>query len=137
MDYELLQKAQEYYRSKFIEWDKDPAGFKNHIKREGVQNLTIEFNRDKGNLSQDFNDVCRFLKDYEEMQQDNALKIALSVFNDLINPYTDVINILIAATLKACYPNSPKIEEYIKKAIPIAIMGGVIAAVAFLFGRKK
>ncbi|WP_287961354.1 hypothetical protein [Acidiplasma sp.] len=136
MDYELLQKAQEYYRSKIIEWDKDPAGFENHIKREGIQNLTTEFNRDKGNLSLDFNDVCRFLKDYEEMQQDNTILRALSVFNDLINPDADVINIIIAATLKACYPTSRKIEEYIKKAIPIAIIGGVIAAV-FLFGRKK
>ena len=93
MDYKFTkyEKAQEYYKRKFIEWNKDLDGFEDHIRKEDVKNLTNEFNSDKGNLSHDFNDVCRFLKDYEKHQQGDAILKAISFINDSINLSSDVI----------------------------------------------
>ncbi len=132
---EDLKKAQNYYKKKVSQWNKDPSGFENYIRVENIDNLTKEFNKDKGNPNHDFNDVCRFLKNYEAYQQKDALASIISFINDSVNFSADIINILIAATLKACYPNSPEVDEIIKGMLTIVIIGGIFYLIASLFSK--
>ena len=132
---EDLKKAQNYYKKKVSQWNKDPSGFENYIRVENIDNLTKEFNKDKGNPNHDFNDVCRFLKNYEAYQQKDALASIISFINDSVNFSADIINILIAATLKACYPNSPEVDEIIKGILTIVIIGGIFYLIASLFSK--
>jgi hypothetical protein len=132
---EDLKKAQNYYKKKVSQWNKDPSGFENYIRVENIGNLTKEFNEDKGNPNHDFNDVCRFLKNYETYQQKDALASIISFINDSVNFSADIINILIAATLKACYPNSPEVDEIIKGILTIVIIGGIFYLIASLFSK--
>ncbi|WP_298277081.1 hypothetical protein [Ferroplasma sp.] len=137
---EDLRKAQNYFYKKVSQWNKDPTGFENYIRVEKVDNLTKEFNEDKGNPNHDFNDVCRFLKDYEANQQKDALASIISVINDSFNFSADVINILIAAILKACYPNSPEVDRIIKDILTGVGIGvgiaGVITLLSLLFSKR-
>ena len=119
---------------------KTPEEIENYIRIKKIDNLTTEFNEDKGNQNHDFNDVCRFLKNYEAYQQKDALASIISVVNDSFNFSTDVINILIAAILKACYPNSPEVDRIIKDILTGVGIGlgifGVITLLSLLFSKK-
>ena len=130
-------KAQDYYKKKVAEWGKDPVEYENYIRVRGKDNLTKEFNEDKGNQNHDFNDVCRFLKNYEAYQQKDALASIISYINDSFNFSSDVINILIAATLKACYPNSPEVDEIIKNILTGVGVGAIVGIVLLFLLSKK
>jgi hypothetical protein len=132
---EDFKKAQNYFYKKVSQWNKDPAGFENYIRVENVENLTKEFNEDKGNPKNDFNDVCRFLKNYEANQQKDALASIILFINESVNFSADIINILIAATLKACYPNSPEVDKIIKSILVAVIFGGIAYIIASLFSK--
>lgn len=129
-------KANGYYKKKFSEWGKTPEEIENYIRSKKEVNLKNEFERDKGNSNHDFNCVCRFLKNYEKYQQKNILDSIISFINDSVNLSTDVINILIAATLKACYPNSPEVDEIIKGILAGVGVATIFGILLLLFSKK-
>ena len=137
---EDFKKARDYYKNKFSEWGKTPEEIENYIRSKKEVNIRNDFEGDKDNPNHDFNDVCRFLKNYETYQQKDTLASIISVINNSFNFSADVINILIAATLKACYPSSPEVDKIIKDILTGVGIGigitSIIALLTLLFSKK-
>jgi hypothetical protein len=121
-----LEDAQNYFIKKYSEWNLYPGGFKKYIK-DKKNILQEEFNQDKGNPNHDFNNVCKLLREYESTKQDDIIEEILSLLNTIENPENDIIKIIEVAILKACFPNSEKVNTLIEKIIIGVVIGGAIA----------
>ena len=129
-------KVQNYFNKKYNQWQKvDPQGIEHYIRIK-KDNLAEEFNKDKGNIKNDFNDVCRFLKKFEESKQQNVIQDVISIIKGITSFSDDVINILIAAVLKACYPNSQEIDNLVKALLTITGASIIVYLLVLLFGKK-
>jgi hypothetical protein len=132
-------KARDYYKSKVMEWNTKPQGFESYIRNEKENNIKNEFEADKGNISNDFNDVCEFIsKTYQSYQKTPSIASMMSnedivssgldeisILRGLANISVDIFDILIAATIKACGLNSPEMIKMVKIAIEEIILGGI------------
>jgi len=115
-------KVQNYFNKKYNQWQKvDPQGIEHYI-RINKDNLAKEFNNDKGNINNDFNDVCRFLKKFEESKQQDVIQDVISIIKGITSFSDDDTNLLIAAVLKACYPNSQEIDNLVKTLLTITVV---------------
>ena len=129
-------KVQNYFNKKYNQWQKvDPQGIEHYI-RINKDSLAKEFNKDKGNINNDFNDVCRFLKKFEESKQQDVIQDVISIIKGITSFSDDVINILIAAVLKACYPNSQEIDNLVKALLTITGASIIVYLLVLLFGKK-
>jgi len=130
-------KVQNYFNKKYNQWQKvDPQGIEHYI-RINKNNLAKEFNKDKGNINNDFNDVCRFLKKFEESKQQDVIQDVISIIKGITSFSDDVTNLLIAAVLKACYPNSQEIDNLVKTLLTITVVSITgILLLGLLFGKK-
>jgi len=130
-------KVQNYFNKKYSQWQKvDPRGIEHYI-RTNKDNLANEFNKDKGNIKNDFNDVCSFLKKFEESKQQDVIQDVISIIKGITSFSDDVTNLLIAAVLKACYPNSQEIDNLVKTLLTITVVSITgILLLGLLFGKK-
>jgi len=127
-------KVQNYFNKKYSQWQNvDPQGIEHYI-RTNKDNLASEFNNDKGNINNDFNDVCRFLKKFEESKQQDVIRDIISIIKGITSFSDDVINILIAAVLKACYPNSQAIDNLVKTLLAIGGVGIILYLLVLFAG---
>ncbi len=131
-----LEKAQEYFINKYREWNKHPGGFTSYVINN-KDRLSDEFNEDRGNKYHDFNEVCAFLREYESVKElPEGIKEILSIINALENPTNDVVQIIIAAVLKACYPQSSQVNKIVENILGVALVGVFIFLFISILSRR-
>ncbi len=117
-----------YFYNKFIEWgSKDPGkmlDYRPYIKSKGRDGLTEEFKNDARFKTE----ICSYLRTYAKGKEKESI---FSIIQSVSNPDTDVIEILVGATLDACgYPNTGN------KLIGLAIIGLIGFALISLAAKK-
>ncbi len=119
--------ADQYYYRKFLEWQSKGNGdYRNYIRRVGKSGLTNEFKNDPNFQTE----VCSYLKAYAQGQERETV---MSVIEGIANPDRDILEIIIGATLEACYPDSKTGGAL----IGLAIAGLIGAALLALLNQKK
>ncbi|MCL4497233.1 MAG: hypothetical protein M1467_03885 [Deltaproteobacteria bacterium] len=117
-----------YFYDKFIEWGlKDPKNmgdYRPYIQSKGRNGLTEEFKNDVRFKAE----ICPYLRTYAKGREKESI---FSIIQSVSNPDTNVIEILVGATLDACgYPNTGD------KLIGLAILGLIGFALISLAARK-
>ncbi len=119
--------ADEYYYNKFLEWQSKGNGdYRVHLRRVRRLGLATEFRQDPNFRTE----VCSYLKAYAQGQEKDTI---MSVIEGITNPDRDILEIIIGATLDACYPNS----NVGNALVGLAIAGLIGAALIGLLGNKK
>lgn len=119
--------ADQYYYNKFLEWQSKGNGdYRNYIRRVGKSDLTNEFKNDSNFRTE----VCSYLKSYARGQERETV---MSVIEGIANPDKDILEIIIGATLEACYSRS----NVGGALMGLAIAGLIGAALLALLSQKK
>ena len=123
---ESFMTADQYYYCKFLEWQKKGNGdYKSYIRKVGRSGLTNEFKSDPNFKTE----VCSYLKTYAKGEEKKSI---LSVIQGIANPDSDILEMIVGATLDACgYPDLGN------TLVGLAIVGIIGAALIALLSGKK